>query len=158
MVPAIDIAGFGTTAGRNPKKDLVMKILNVVVAGGTLLLIAALPAIGQPISPRAGGAPVHLVAEQDFGAKKDEYVRRMKDEMRDWQKKIHDFGERAEDKGHEASDATKAGLRDAWAKTETESRRLESAGAEGWESAKSAFETASNNMKGAWRKIHPEDE
>ena len=95
---------------------------------------------------------------QDFGAQRDEYLRQSKDEMRDWRQKIHDFDARAEDKGHEASETTKRGLRDAWAKTEAESRKLELASADGWENAKSSFETASRNMKDAWRKIHPDDE
>jgi hypothetical protein len=135
-----------------------MKILNALAAGGTLLLIAAVPAAGQPMSLHASGAPIRLVAEGDFGAKKDEYVQRSKSEMREWQRKMHDAGETAEAKGHEASAATKSALHDAWAKTETESRKLETASADGWDSAKRSFEKASQNLKDTWHKIHPDDE
>lgn len=134
-----------------------MKILNALAGAGTLLLIAALPAAGQPMSLHASGAPIRLVADGDFGAKKDEYVQRSKAEMREWQRKMHDAGETAGAKGQEASAATKSALRDAWAKTEAESRKLEAASAEGWDSATSSFEKASQNLKDTWHKIHPQD-
>ena len=138
-----------------------MKILNALAAGAILLLlIAALPGAGQSpadpsVSPQASGAPTRLTAEGDFGAKKDEYVRKSKDEMRAWQQKVHDFGETAEAKGHEANAAAKSDLRKAWANTEAQSRKLESANAAGWDGAKASFEKASQTLKEAWHKNHP---
>jgi len=135
-----------------------MKALNALAASATLLLMAALPAAGQSTAPRASGAPTQLSAESDFGAKKDEYVRRSKAEMEEWRLKIHDFGETAEAKGHEASADAKAGLQTAWEKTEAESRKLETASADGWDNAKSSFEHASQDLKDRWHRIHPEGE
>lgn len=134
-----------------------MKTLNILAAAGTLLLIAAGPAAGQPISLHASGPPMRLVAEGDFGAKKDEYVQRSKTEMREWQRKMHDAGETVGAKGQDAGAATKSALHDAWAKTEAESRKLGAASADGWEGARSSFEKASQNFKDAWRKLHPDD-
>ena len=141
-----------------------MKILNALAMGAILLLlIAALPAAGQTpaaqsTSPQASGTPTRLTAEGDFGAKKDEYVRKSKDEMQTWQERVHDFGETAEAKGDEANAAAKSDLRKAWADTEAQSRKLETASADGWEGAKASFEKASQNLKDTWHKIHPGDE
>jgi hypothetical protein len=35
--------------------------------------------------------------------------------------------------------------------------KLQTVGAEGWESAKTSFEKASRELAEAWHKIHPED-
>jgi len=135
-----------------------MKILNGLAAIGTLLLITALPVAGQTISQRAPGAPTQLTAAGEFSAKKDEYVQRSRNEMREWQRKMQNFSRKADAKAHEAGAAGMSRLREAWAKTQAESRVLESTSADGWQSAKNSFEKASRNLKDAWHKIHPEDE
>ena len=145
-------------------KDIVMKSLNALAAGAILLLsIAALPRAdqspaGQATSPQASAPPAPLTAEGNFGAKKDTYVRKSKDEIREWQKKVHDFGETAGAKGHDADAAAKSDLQKAWANTEAQSHKLETAGADGWEGAKASFEKASRHLKDTWHKFHPDDE
>lgn len=135
-----------------------MKIISALATSGTLLLLlAASPAAGQAIPPHASGAPTRLTAEGDFGAKKDEYVRRSKAEMQEWQQKVHDFDGTAEAKGHEANAAAESDLRKAWANAEAESRKLETASADGWDGARASFEKASQNLKDAWHRSHPED-
>jgi gas vesicle protein len=133
-----------------------MKALTGLAASGALLLIAALPAAGQTISPHASGAPTQLAAEGDFGAKKDEYVQRSKAEMQDWRKKIDEFGDTAEAKGHEADAAAKSDLQAAWVNAEAESRKLATASADAWDDAKASFEKASQNLKDTWQKNHPD--
>jgi len=141
-----------------------MRIFNTLAAGAILLLlIAALPGAsqtpaGQTTSSQASAPPTPLTREGSFGAKKDEYVRKSKDDMREWQKKVHDFGETAEIKGHEANAAAKSDLRKAWADTEAQSHKLETARADGWDGAKASFEKASQTLKDAWHKVHPENE
>lgn len=134
-----------------------MKTFHVVAVSSMLFLMTAATAVGQPFLPYASGAPIQLAAEGSFGAKKDEYVQRSKAEMREWQEKMKDFAEKAGVKGQEATAASKDGLHKAWAKTEAESHKLETASAEGWENAKSSFEKASQNLKDSWRKIYPEE-
>jgi hypothetical protein len=135
-----------------------MRTLSVLAAGGALLLITALPAAAQTDSPQATGAPIQLAAHWAFGVKKDEYVQRSRDEMREWQTKLADAGETVGTRGSEASAAGMSGLRKAWARAEGESRKLELAGADGWDRAMSSFEKASKNLKDAWQRIHPENE
>jgi hypothetical protein len=48
-------------------------------------------------------------------------------------------------------------LNAAWTKAEAEQHKLETASAEGWESAKTSFEKASHNLKEVWDKIRPDD-
>jgi hypothetical protein len=134
-----------------------VKTLRVITASAMLCLATALPAVGQTFSPYATGKPLQLVAEGSLGAKKDEYLQKSKAEMQEWQQKMKDFGEKAEVKGQDGAATTKSGLQQAWAKTKTESRKLETASAEGWESAKSSFEKASQNLKDSWHKTHPEE-
>ena len=134
-----------------------MKTLNVLAASTALFFAAAVPLYGQTFSPYASGKPLQLVAQGSFSAKKDEYVQRSKAELLEWQEKLKSFGETVDAKGQQATAATKAGLQQAWAKTELESRKLETASADGWESAKSSFERASQNLKDTWHKVHPEE-
>jgi hypothetical protein len=132
-----------------------VKTLNVLAASTALILMTALPAVGQTFFPYASGVPLQLVAEGSFDAKKDEYVHKSKTEMQEWQEKMKDFGQKADGKGQQAAATSKTALQQAWAKTEVESRKLEAAGADGWENAKNAFEKASQNFKDSWRKAHP---
>jgi hypothetical protein len=135
-----------------------MRTLSVLAAGGALLLITVLPAAAQPVSPQATGAPVPLTAHWAFTVKKDGYVQRSRDEMREWQSKLTDAGETVSARESEASAAGMNGLRKAWARAEGESRKLELASADGWDRAMSSFEKASKNLKDAWQRIHPENE
>jgi hypothetical protein len=117
-----------------------------------------LPATAQTVSPQATGAPVQLTAHWAFAVKKDDYVQRSRDEMREWQTKLADAGETVSTRGGEAGAAGMNGLRKAWARAEAESRKLELASADGWDRAMSSFEKASRNLKDAWQRIHPENE
>jgi hypothetical protein len=72
--------------------------------------------------------------------------------MQEWQRKLHDFSEKAKANGQKAGKAAENGLTAAWAKTEAEARRLQSASADGWESAKSSYEKASHELADAWDK------
>jgi Spy/CpxP family protein refolding chaperone len=135
-----------------------MKILNALAATGAVLLLATSPAGGQPGSSQASGAPIQLAPEGAFGAKKDEYLQKAKSEMQEWQQKMHDFGETAAAKGHEAATAARAGLHDAWANAKAEAREVEAATADGWERAKSAFEKATRSLRDAWHKSQLDSE
>jgi hypothetical protein len=127
------------------------------VAIGSIVFIGALPAFaGQPSAPPSTGH-VHLAAT-DPTVDKDSYVKKAQAEMQEWKQKIHDFGEKAEVKGHEASASTKAELNKAWSRTESASRKLKTASADGWQSAKVSYERASQHLRDTWHKIHPEDE
>jgi hypothetical protein len=58
-------------------------------------------------------------------------------------------------RGNRKANAAENELKAAWTKVEAEQHKLQSASAEGWESAKISFEKASHDLKEAWDKIRP---
>jgi hypothetical protein len=134
-----------------------MRMLTASIVIGPLVLIGALPAAGQSTLALGSGAPVQLAAGGDSTADRDTYTQKARDEMQEWQRKLHDFSEKAEAKGKEAGNAAENDLNKAWAQAEAASRKLQTVGAESWESAKTSFEEASRELADAWHKVHPED-
>jgi hypothetical protein len=135
-----------------------MRILTAAIVFTPLMLIGASPALaGQPVSLLPSNAPVRLAADTASTTDHDTYMQRAKDELQEWQRKLHDFSEQAKAKGQTASDSTGNELNEAWNKTEAASHRLQTASADGWENAKISFEKASNNLADAWHKVHPEE-
>jgi Skp family chaperone for outer membrane proteins len=132
-----------------------MNSLNVAIVVGPILLVGALlPAAGQSLQTVA---PVQIAAGGDSTADRETYAQRARDEVAEWQKKLHDLSEKAEAKGAQVGNAVEDDLNKAWTKTEAASRRLQTAGAEGWESAKTSFENASHELTETWHRIHPEE-
>ena len=135
-----------------------MRILSAAMVIGPLVLIGALHATaGQSTLALGSGAPIQLAAGGDSTADRDTYTQKARDEMQEWQRKLHDLSEKVVAKGKEAGNATENDLHEAWTKAEAASRQLQTVGAEGWESARTSFEKASHELAEAWHKIHPED-
>jgi hypothetical protein len=135
-----------------------MRILTASIVIGPLVLIGTLPAAaGQSTLALGSGTPVRLAAGGDSTADRDTYTQRARDEMQEWQRKLHDFSEKAEAKGKEAGNAAENDLNKAWTKAEAASSKLQTVGAESWESAKTSFEEASRELADAWHKIRPQD-
>ena len=135
-----------------------MRMLTVSIIVGPLVLIGALPAVaGQSTLALGSGAPVQLAAGADSTADRDTYTQKARAEMQEWQRKLHDFSKRAAAKGKEAGNAAENDLNKTWTKADAASRKLQTVGAEGWESARTSFEKASHELAEAWHKIHPED-
>jgi hypothetical protein len=131
-----------------------MRILFASIVIGPLLLFGALPAVaGQSIS---SDTPIQLAAGGDSTVDRDTYTQKARDAMHEWQQKLHDFGEKAKAKGQEKATAAENELKAAWTKADAEEHKLESASAEGWESAKISFEKASHDLKEVWDKIRPD--
>ncbi len=132
-----------------------MRIILVSIVIGPLMLFGALPAVaGQSISSYTR---IQLAAGGDSTADRDTYTQKARDAMHEWQQKLHDFSEKAKAKGQEEGNAAENELKAAWTKAEAEQRKLETASAEGWESAKISFEKASHDLKEVWDKIRPDD-
>ena len=134
-----------------------MRMLTASIVIGPLVLIGALPAAGQSTLALGSGTPVQLAAGADSAADRDTYTQKAREEMQEWQRKLHDFSEKAAAKGKQLDNAAENDLNEAWTKAKAASSRLQTAGAEGWESAKTSFEEASRELADAWDKIRPED-
>jgi hypothetical protein len=143
--------------------EVSMRFLTTAIVIGPLMLVGApFAAAGQSSLVPASLVPgssisVQLAAGDNSTTDKDTYLHKAQDEVREWQRKLHDLGDKAEAKGKEAGNATADDLNSAWTRTEAESRKLQTAGADGWESAKASFEKASRELAEAWHKVHPDD-
>ena len=120
-----------------------MRIFTGSIIIGSFMLIGALPAAaGQSELVLGSSAPIRLAASGDSTSDRDTYTQKARDEMQEWQRKLHAFSKKAEAKGKEASNAAENDLNKAWAKTKAASRKLRTTSIQGWESAKTSFENA----------------
>lgn len=132
-----------------------MFITSIVI--GPLMLTGALPAAGQSAVAPVSSAPLRLAAGSEPAAERDAYIQKARDQMQEWQRKLHDLGDTAAAKGKEAGTAAEDDLNKAWTKAEAEADRLQTASAEGWENARTSFEEASRKLSDAWDKARPQD-
>ena len=136
----------------------MMSILSVLIVGSQLIAVSGLPiASHHPASLPVAGAPLQLVDDADFSTRKDAYLQKSRSEMDEWQNKVHGVGESAEAKGHEVSASAKAHFDHAWTATQRSWQKLQTAGADGWDKTKNAYERSTAELRRQWHKIHPED-
>jgi hypothetical protein len=121
---------------------------------GSLVLFGALPAAAgrSTLSPGAS-APVRVAANGDPTVDEDTYLQKARNEMQEWRRKLPDFSAKVEGNGKEAGNAAETDLNKAWTRTEAASRRLQTVGADGWDSAKTSFEEASRELVAAWDRV-----
>ena len=100
---------------------------------------------------------VPMAVADDPDTDRTAYTTRAGAELQEWRRKIHDFGERAEVKGHDAGRATHKGLETAWTNTQAESHKLRDATAAGWQEARRSYERASHSLAEAWHKADPDN-
>jgi len=135
-----------------------MNILSVLIVGSPLIAISGLPTVSHhPASMLVANAPLQLIDDTDFTARKDAYLQKSRTEMDEWRNKIHGAGESAEAKGHEVSASAKAHFDQAWTATQRSWRKLQTESAEGWDKTRNAFERSNAELRRQWHRIHPED-
>jgi hypothetical protein len=128
-----------------------MKTIFASIVIGSFMLFGALPAAA--IQPISSNTPIQMAVGGDSAADRAMFSQKARDAMQDWRQKLQDFGDRAKVKGQEEGNAAGNELNAAWTKADAEEHTLEGASAEGWESAKISFETASHDLKELWDKI-----
>jgi len=134
-----------------------MRTLTAAIVVVPLMLMAAVAALGQSAVAPGSDASVRSTASSNSTVDRDTYTHEAQASMQEWQRKLHEFGEKTEAEGKEAGDAGKENLNQAWTKTRVASRKLQTVGDEGWESAKASYEKASHGLADTWHKIHSED-
>ena len=135
-----------------------MNILSVLIVGSPLIVISGLPIVSHhPASMLVANAPLQLVDDADFTARKDAFLQKSRTEMDEWRNKIQGAGESAEAKGREVSASAKAHFDQAWTATQRSWRKLQTESAEGWDKTRNAFERSSAELRRQWHTIHPED-
>ena len=112
--------------------------------------MAALPAAGHAARSVGSNVSVH-----DSANDRATYIEGARRQVEEWRQKLHNLSDSTRVK---ATDANKAALDDltrAWTRTEAASRRLENAGADDWQIAKTSYKTASRKLVLAWHKVSP---
>jgi hypothetical protein len=131
-----------------------MRIPPAATVIGSLLLIGligTLPAAGQSIQPTGSAASVRTASVSTTD--RDTYVQKAREEMQQWQLKLHDFSEKTRAKATEANTAAQNDFNTAWTEADAATQKLQTAGAADWESAKSSFSKASQKLAAVWQKI-----
>jgi hypothetical protein len=130
-------------------------IATSTVAGSFLLigLIGTLPAAAQSNQPPQSATPSKIAAVADWKTERDTYVQKARDEVQAWQQKLHEIRDKAKNRNSEASNAAQNDFNTAWTETEDAFHKLETVGAEDWESAKMSFNKASQKLAAIWEKI-----
>jgi hypothetical protein len=80
-----------------------------------------------------------------------------RDEVQAWQQKLHDLRQKARIKNSQENITARKNFDTAWTEAEDASRKLETVGAEDWESAKLSFHNASQKLAAVWDKIKSRD-
>ena len=76
-----------------------MRILIASIVIGPLMLLGVLPAVAQ--SPPATGSGTQVQSAAGAGSTVDRktYTQKARDDMQEWGRKLHDFGENARPRG-----------------------------------------------------------
>ena len=127
-----------------------MKNLIASVMAGSLVLMAALPAAGHAARLVGSNASVH-----DSANDRATYIEGARREVEEWRQKLHNLSDSTRVKATDANQAALDDLTKAWTRTEAASRRLENAGADDWQIAKTSYKTASRKLVLAWHRVSP---
>jgi hypothetical protein len=133
-----------------------MRILPISTVVGSFLLIGligTLPAAGQSTQSPQSVASSRVAAATDWKTEREAYVRKARDEVQEWQRKLHDFSEKTRTKTSEGSITAKNDFNTAWTEADDAFHKLETVGAEDWESAKTSYNKASQKLVAIWQKI-----
>jgi hypothetical protein len=135
-----------------------VNVLVGLIVVGPLVALAGPPAVAGHSRPLLVNQLLVKVADNDdFAARKDAYLQKSRNDMAEWQRKMHVAGERGEAQGHEAAATTRAHLDRTWTAAERSWRDLQAAGAEGWDSTKNAYERSAAELRVQWHQLHPDD-
>src|ERR1700689_2745936 len=126
-----------------------MRILPISTVVGSFLLIGligTLPAAGQSTQSPQSVASSREASPTDWKTQKKTYVRKARDEVQELQRKLHDFSEKTRTKTSEGSITAKNDFNTAWTEADDAFHKLETVGAEDWESAKTSYNKASQKL------------
>jgi hypothetical protein len=134
-----------------------MRLFIAPIAIGMLAVAGASPAAAQSKPATNQGTSVGMSTTRDAAAERNSYTQRAQDEVRVWERKLHDFDGKAEVKATDAKASASKDIDDAWAQTKTAFASLETAGEKDWDNAKASFQTASDKLAVAWKRVNPAD-
>lgn len=133
-----------------------MRVQTASIIIAPLLLIGAWTAANQPALALGWGAPVQAAAGALSAADRETYLGQARSDMQAWRQRLRGFTERAKVEGQQDNSAAENVLQAAWTRAEAASRKLQTAGAADWESARSDYEKASRDLANAWDELRSE--
>jgi hypothetical protein len=131
-----------------------MRILFAPIVIGTLALTGASPAAAQS-KPADKTTSVGLSTTRDPTAERNSYTQQAQDEVRIWEKRLHDFDTKAQVKATAAEASASKDLNNAWTETKSASSQLETAADADWDGAKTSFKKATDKLVVAWHNANP---
>ena len=131
-----------------------MRILFAPIVIGTLALTGVSPAVAQS-KPADKPTSVGLSTTRDPAAERSSYTLQAQDEVRLWEKRLHDFDAKAQVKATVSEASASKELNDAWTDTKSASSRLETAAEADWDGAKASFKKATDKLVVAWHNANP---
>ena len=135
-----------------------MKCVAAAIAAMLLLLgCLATGAVARPAIPHTAPSVLVAATDRDTAGERDSYRRKAMDDMREWQRKLHDLGATAAAKGRAANDAAEKDLHKAWTDAKAASEHLRVASAAGWSRARAAYEKAARDLAVAWHGVRGEE-
>lgn len=158
-LPSVDqLSQTYVRSGYEQQKELdAVRFFIVLIVVGTLALAGVLPAAAQSKSKSDKGTSVGVATTRDPAAERSIFAQKAQEEVRIWERKLHDFDTKVQAGATDAKASVSKDLNDAWVQTKTASARLETAGEKDWDSAKASFQTASHKLAVAWQKLNPAD-
>lgn len=133
-----------------------MRFMSASLLMGSLAIIVGPLATGQ--SAATGSSPaVQSAAVGSAAADKETYTRKAKDDVQEWEQKLHKFSVKVEAGGRHDVSASEHDLNEAWDKTKAEANKLQTASDDDWVSAKASYEKAIRDLAIEWNRIRPED-
>ena len=97
---------------------------------------------------------IHVVAMAN-PADRETYLRKKDSKMGEWRSEIGHFVEQTEENATAAGEAASHEIYTAWSRVEQTSAKLDVAGQDGWDSAKAAYEQASQDLEATWARVGP---
>jgi hypothetical protein len=150
--PSVD-----SDAGWRNTKEIAVKIVIASLVIGPLMLSGAVVAFADSPAFSIGSEhSVQLAASGDATGDRDSFVQGARKKTAEWQLKLQALNDKAEANGKAAADTAQDDLHKAWVKVESASHQLETASGDGWNDAKTAFDTASGELTDAWHKRFPD--
>lgn len=131
-----------------------MRILFAPIVIGTLAITGVSPA-GAQSKPADKATSVGLFTSPDPAADRNSYTQQARDQVRNWEKRLHDFDAKAQVKATAAEANASKELNDAWTETKSASSELETAAEADWDGAKASFKKATDKLVVAWHNADP---
>jgi len=139
-----------------------MRTFVALILIGMIALAAGAPAAAQSKNDKPSW--VEVTTTQDPAAERNSYTNNAQGEMRMWEQKLNDFHTRVQTSATDAQTDASKSLDSAWSETKSAWSQLVkvglNVGTDGmtdWDSAKAAFQTASQKLAASWKKVNPED-